>query len=105
MTPQERAQRWRQEIESEGGRIETILEAVAQLLADVARLGGQVSGEWLPDRGHRMLTLPQAARQLAISERTLKRWIADRRIKPHLEDPIRFKIEALDNVAKARKKR
>ena len=103
----ERAQRWRQEAESRGERVEQLLEAVACLLNDIARLGaGEVSGQYLPQRGDVLMTVREGAAYLRVSERTLRRWVAEHRVKHEKTGAcVRFKLEWLDKVKPAHRRR
>lgn len=103
----ERAQRWRSEAEARGERVEQLLETVACLLNDLARLGaGKVSGQWLPQRGDVLMTVREGAAYLRVSERTLRRWVAAHRVKFELAGTcLRFKREWLDTIKPAPRRR
>ena len=102
----ERAQRWRAESEARGERVEQMLEIVACLLNDLARLGsGEVSGQYLPQRGDVLMTVREGAAYLRVSERTLRRWVAEHRVTfERVGACVRFKREALDRIKPARKR-
>lgn len=96
----ERAQRWRQEAEARGERVEQLLITIACLLNDLARLNGSdVSGQYLPQRGDVLMTVRESSAYLRVSERTFRRWVAEHRVKvERVGNGLRFKREWLDHI-------
>lgn len=106
MNPRERAQRIRQDSETSGERTEQLLEAIAILIQDLVRLGGQqVRGSWLPERGESEMTTQEAAQYLRVSERTLRRWAAEGLVPSVRRGGTRrFRREQIDTAKPAKKR-
>lgn len=95
MNAKDQAQRLRQQWDSEKQCVSYVLEVVSHLLSAIATLG-KIDGRYVAENATVELTIDQAAGQLQVSTRTLRRWVAEGLIPSRrIGNELRFNLEAL----------